>query len=88
MLCKQGLGNFRSEVSKIYAECVTACLLDVLKSLYHMDLALHDTDGALVDVRSAVLVCVSLDQGLSSVDRQAFGKAVTADSDNTDFYLG
>ena len=40
----------RTEVAQIYAQRVAACLLDILQSLYHMDLALYNTDnGALVN---------------------------------------
>ena len=88
MLCKQGLGNFGAEVSKIYAQRVAACLLNVLKSLHHMNLALNDADRALIDVGSTILIRISLHQSLSPVDRQALGEAVTADGYNADFHLG
>ena len=52
-----------------------------------MDLALNDTDGALINVCCAVLLGVRVDQGLSSVNGQALGEAVTANGYNTNFYL-
>ena len=88
VLCKQGLGDFGTEVSKIYAKCVTSGLLYVLKSLNHVDLALNDTNGALINVSSAILIGISLYQRLSSVNGQALGEAVTANSNDTNFYLG
>ena len=47
MLCQQGFCNFRAEVAQIYAQRVAACLLDILQSLYHMDLALYNTEERL-----------------------------------------
>ena len=87
MLCKQGLGDLGTEVSKVYAERVTLCLLDILQCIYHIDLALDDGNGALIDISSAVLLGVSIHQCFSSVDCQGSGETVTAYTDNTNFYL-
>ena len=77
VLCEQGFCDLRTEIAEVYAQSVAACLLDILKSLDHVDLALNDTDGTFVDVRCAVLVGVSLDDSLASVNGKALGEAVT-----------
>ena len=69
VLCKQRLGNFRTEVAKVNDKRVAACVLYVFKCLYHVDLALHDTDRALIDICCTVFICVGLYQCLSSVYR-------------------
>ena len=88
VLCKQRLGNFRTEVAKVNDKRVAACVLYVFKRLYHVDLALHDTYGALINFGSTELLCVSVDQCLSAVDRKGFREAVTADGNNADLDLG
>ena len=50
IFCKKSLRNFGTEVSKVYAKCVTSSFLDILKSLYHVDFALYDTYWALINV--------------------------------------
>ena len=64
MFCKKCLRNLRSEVSKIYTECVTACFFDILQSLDHMDLTLYDTDRTFVDILCIVFLCVSFYKAL------------------------
>ena len=86
MLREQGLGNFRSEVSKVNAERVAACLLDILKCVDHVDFALDNGHGALIDVRCAILVRICLDQRRTAVDGQFCREAVAADTDDTDFH--
>ena len=87
MLCQQGFCNFRAEVAQIYAQRVAACLLDILQSLYHMDLALYNTDRTFINIRNVIICLVSLYQSLSSVDRQRFRDTVPADCYNTDFHF-
>ena len=49
---------FASNVSEISGpkfpryttECVTSCFLDIFQSLYHVDLALYDTDRTFIDI--------------------------------------
>ena len=85
MLCKQCLGNLRSEVSKIYNKRVTSCFLDILKSLYHVDLALYDTDRTFVNIRVSVFFFVCFHQSFSSAYRQALRKTISAHCNNSDF---
>ena len=85
MLCQKCLGNFRTEVAKVYAEGITACFFDVFQSLYHVDLALHDTDRAFIDIFCVIFCFVSIHQRLSSVYGKALREAVTADSYDTQF---
>ena len=87
VLSKKCLGNLGSEVSKVNAKRVTSCLLDVLKSLNHVDLALYDTDGALIDISCAILISVSFNESFSSVNRKTLGETITAYCYNTDFNL-
>ena len=87
VLCKQGLGDLRPEVSKINDQRVAACLLDVFKGLDHMDLTLDDTYRTLIDVIGVVLCLVRIDQCFSSVDRERCREAVTAHSNDTNLCL-
>ena len=87
MLGQKGLGDFRAEVPQVYAQGIAAIRLDVLQGLYHVDLALHDAHGALVDGGRIVLRGVGLYQGFPPVHGQALGEAVAADGYDTDFYL-
>ena len=84
MLCKKGLRNLRSEVSKIYTECVTACFFDILQSLDHMDLTLYDTDRTFVDILCIVFLCVSVYKSFSPVYGKAFRKTISADCNDSD----
>ena len=83
MLRKKSLGNFRSEVSKIYAQSVAVILLDVLERVHHVDFALDDCDGTLIDVCSIVLLRVSCYQSFSAVLSKRSGEAVTGNGNNT-----
>ena len=84
MLCKKGLRNLRSEVSKIYTECVTACFFDILQSLDHMYLTLYDTDRTFVDILCIVFLCVSFYKSFSPVYGKAFRKTISADCNDSD----
>ena len=84
MLCKQGLRNLRSEVSKIYHQSIAACFFDILQSLYHMDLTLHDADRTFINILFPVFCLISLHQGFPSGDRQALRKTISAHCYNTD----
>ena len=87
MFSKQGLCDFGTKVSQVNAKGVAACLLDILQSLYHMDLALYNTDRTFINIRNVIICLVSLYQSLSSVDRQRFWETVPADCYNTDFHF-
>ncbi len=87
MLCQKRLADFRSKVAEINTKRITACRLDVLKCLHHMNFALNDTDRTLIHALRAILLCISLHQCLSSVYGQRFGKAVTAHRHNAHFHL-
>ena len=67
---QHGLGDLRSEVAKIYTEGIATSLLDILKGLAHVNLALDDTDGALVDVCSAELLNILGHNSLTAVNSQ------------------
>ena len=73
---EHGLGNFGAEVAQIHAEGVAAGFLNVRERLPHMDFALHDADGAFVDVFFAVLAFIRRDKRIAPIHRQRFGKAV------------
>ena len=85
MFCKKCLGNLRSEVSKIYAKCITSCFFDIFKSLDHMDLTLYDTDRTLIDIFCIVFLCVSIYKSFSSVYGKAFRETISADCNDSDF---
>ena len=87
MLGQKGLGDFRAEVAQVHAQGVAAVLLDVLQGLHHVNLALHDAHGALVDGVCAVLGGVGLYQGFPPVHGQALGEAVAAHGHDADFYF-
>ena len=70
VLGQHGLGDLGTEVAQIDHEGVAASLVDILQGLLHVDLALHDADRTLVDVGSTELLCVSLHEGLATVDSQ------------------
>ena len=83
VLGQHGLRDLRTEVAQVDAEGVTASLLDVLKGLLHVDLALHDADGALVDILSAILFSILGDNGLAAVNGQRLGETVAAHGHDT-----
>ena len=88
MLSQKSLGDFGTEVSEVDAECVAACSLDVCESLYHMDLALDDTDRTFINVRFVVLGFVSVYKHFSAVHGEALRETVTADGDDAKFHFG
>ena len=65
---------------------VTAGLFHVLKGLHHMNLALYDTYGTLVDIRRVILLRISLHQSFSAVHRKRFREAVAAYGYDSHFY--
>ena len=85
MLCKQGLRNLRSEVSKVYCQSVAACFFDILQSLYHMDLTFHDTDRTFIDILFPIFCLISLHQGFPSGYGEALRETISAHCYNTDF---
>ena len=68
MLSEKSLRNLRTEVSKIYTKSFTSGLLDILKSVDHVDLTLNDTDGTLIDVSCIILLGISLYESLAAVN--------------------
>ncbi len=86
MLCKQGLGNFRSEIAKVNAESVASCLLDILQCMYHVDFALDNGNRALINVICAILLRISLDDSLPAVYGERCREAVSRHGHNTNFY--
>ena len=87
MLCQQRFADLRAKVAQVNHQCVAASLLHVLQRLHHVDLALHDADGALVHILAAVLFRVGLHQRFSSVDGQGLRETVTGNGDNADLDL-
>ena len=53
----------------------------------HVDFALHDADGTLVDVGIAVLFYILCDESLAPVDGQGLGETVAAHRNDSDFHL-
>ena len=87
MFCKKCLGDFRSEVSKIYTKCITSCFFDIFQSLNHMNFTLYDTDWTFVDVFCIIFFSISFYKSFSSVYGKAFRETVTAYSNDSNFYF-
>ena len=87
VLCQQRFGNFRTEVPQIDAQGIAAGFFQVVQSLYHVDLTLHDTDWTFVNIFCVVLLGIGIDQSLAAVHGQTFRKAVTADCNDADFHF-
>ncbi len=85
MLRQQCLGNLRTEVAQIYAECVTSVVFNVLQSVHHINLALDDADRTLIDVGRIIFCLICFYQGFSSVHCKRCRETVTAYSYNTNF---
>ena len=58
---------------------------DILQSLYHMDLTLHDTDRTFIDILFPIFCLISLHQGFPSGYGQALRETISAHCYNTDF---
>ena len=69
MLCQKRLGNFRSEIAKIYAKRVTAGFFHIFKRLHHMDLTLNDANRTLINILFAVFLFIRGYERLPSVHR-------------------
>ena len=87
VLGQQGFGNFRTEVAQIDAQRIAAGFLDILQRLHHVDFALHNTDGALINILCVIRRFVSFYQGFSAVYGQGLREAVAADRHDTHFYF-
>ena len=85
MFRKKCLGNFRTKIAEVYTERVTTGFLDIFQCLYHMDLALHDTDGAFINIFRVIFCPVSFHKRFSPVYGKALRETVTTDSYDTQF---
>ena len=70
MFGQQGLGDLRSEVSKVYAQRVASCFLDIFQRLHHMNLALNNADRALIDILCRIFFAISFYKSFSAVYRE------------------
>ena len=67
VLCQQSFGNFRSEISEIYAQRIASRLLNIFQCVYHIDFALDDGDGTFIDVFCIVFFTVCFYQRFPSL---------------------
>ena len=84
---EHGLRNFRSEIAKVHAERVASSFLDVLQCLLHVDFALYDADGTLVDVVGTVFFYILSNKSLTAIYGQRLRETVTAHRNDSDFHL-
>ena len=66
MFGEKSLSDFRPEIAEINAKRIAARSLYIIKGLDHMNLALHNTYGALIDIICIELILVGIDQRLSA----------------------
>ena len=89
VFCQESLGNFRAKIAQVHHQSVAPGLFYVLQRLYHVDLAFHNADGALVHTGAlrSVFFRKGLHQRLPAVYGKAFREAVSRNSHHTYFYF-
>ena len=85
MLCQKSLGDFRSEVAEEYAQGVAAGLLNIRQRVDHIDFALDNRDGALINIGRIILGSIRFYKGFPPRLCEAGRETVTADTNDTDF---
>ena len=87
IFCQHGLRNLRPEIAQIYAKGIAARSLDILQSLLHVDLTLHDTDRTFINILRRILFRICFYKRFPSVDSKALWETVSAHSNNTNLHL-
>ena len=85
LLCEHRFAHFRSEIAEIYTKSVATVIHYVRKSLFHMNFAFHDTDGALIDISLTVFFLISLNKRTYTIHGQTFRETIPRHRNDTNF---